>query len=607
MASSAEEHNQKLYCISERDDCIRVQQRIQDLEISEARYQNLFEAVKDAILSFTPAGRVNRANSACLQILGWPTADLFDKQLADLFGAQSLAARAFERSLKGQVCSLEQDYEWPSGRQVTLALQISPIHDGQEISGVLLMARDLTEVRLRELERTQLYQGLQQSHKALEEKALALEESQRQLQEAMAEQEKVNAELRELGRLKSDFIGIASHELRTPLTFLLGALEFLQESLPAKINEDEKGLLGYAMQGGKRLSDIVDNMLDIVRLEAEGFRPQRQLTSIHPLLEQIRSELSWALKERQLRLEYAATDAWPEFLIDPVMIRRALEDVIENAIKYTPAGGLIRVAGRLRTQQSLQEELAQIRLFWPDFPVGFDWMGDYFEVSISDDGIGIPRQELAHVFERFYTAGSIEEHSSAGTLQGQGAGLGLALVKRIVRGHNGLAWVQSPGSQQETGLSQPGSCFRLLLPFERQVKKLPEQPRGDRKPRVLLIDDEPAIRRFVEVLMNKDYQLELAASGPEGLERAAQCQPDLILLDIYMQGMDGFEVCRKLKANPHTATIPVAMFTAISRKYEKEKGLAAGAVDYITKPFFPRELLQRVELLLKEHGVQIND
>jgi CheY-like chemotaxis protein len=164
-----------------------------------------------------------------------------------------------------------------------------------------------------------------------------------------------------------------------------------------------------------------------------------------------------------------------------------------------------------------------------------------------------------------------------------------------------LVWAQSPGSQQETGLSQPGSCFRLLLPFERQQERSQRQSPVEDKPRVLLIDDEPAIRRFVEVLMRNEYQLELAASGPEGLEKAAQCRPDLILLDIYMQGMDGFEVCRALKANPHTAGIPVAMFTAISRQHEKEKGLAAGAVDYITKPFFPRELLQRVEQLLKDH------
>ncbi len=602
MSPQKKQSRQNFYCIAERDDCIRVQQRILDLEISEARYQNLFEAVRDAIISLDSQGEISRANSACQQVLGWSSRDLIGKSLQELFVAQPLDSAPFQRALKGQNQLLEQFFEWPSGRQVTLALQFSPIHDGQEISGVLLMARDLTDLKLRELERGQLYEELQGSHQALEEKALALEESQRQLEVAMAEQAKVNAELRELGRLKSDFIGIASHELRTPLTFLLGALEFLQESLPGRINADEESLLKYAMQGSHRLSDIVENMLDIVRLEAEGFRPQRQPTSIYALLLEIRNELRWVLDERRLELQLAPAENWPEFLVDPVMARRALEDVIENAIKYTADAGQIRVACSLRSQESLQKDADQIRLFWPEFPAGLGWHGDFFEVTICDNGIGIPRQQLAHVFERFYTIGNLEEHSSAGTLQGQGAGLGLALVKRIIRGHDGLVWADSPGSQQETGLEQPGSCFRLLFPFEQQLSEPVLVPEIERKARILVIDDEPAIRRFIEVLMVKDYNLELAASGAEGLAKAQQFQPDLILLDLYMQGMDGFEVCRKLKADSATATIPVAIFTAVSRKHEKEKALSAGAIDYITKPFYPRELLQRVEQILKEHG-----
>lgn len=122
----------------------------------------------------------------------------------------------------------------------------------------------------------------------------------------------------------------------------------------------------------------------------------------------------------------------------------------------------------------------------------------------------------------------------------------------------------------------------------------------NKRKRILLIDDEPEIRRFVEVLLRHEYLLELAANGGEGLEAARRFQPDLILLDLFMPGMDGFEVCRQLKNDPQVRDIPVAMFTAVARKQEREKGLALGAVDYITKPFFPRDLLQRIEQILKE-------
>jgi PAS domain S-box-containing protein len=591
--------DKELYCVSGRKDCLQERQRVHDLEVSEARYQDLFEAVKDAILCFDCAGRITRANRACLQVLGWQPQSLRALSLGDLFAEQPLVGTAFRQALKGQGKSFEQLFTWPSDRQVTLSLQLEPIHAGDEVSGVLLVARDLTDGKLREIERRRLYEELQAGHKAMQEKAQALELSQQQLQQAMAEQGRANAELRELGRLKSDFIGIASHELRTPLTFLLGSLEYLEESLPEKINQDERDLLGYAMQGSQRLSDIVENMLDIVRFEAESFQPQKHTVSLHPLVQHVHKDLAWSFQERRLTLDLSPAEQWPEFLFDPMMVRRALEDVIENATKYTESGGQIQVRGRLCSRDRLLKQQEQIQLFWPEFPQGLSWQGDFFEVEVSDNGIGIPRQELAHVFERFYTVGNLDEHCSGSQFQGRGAGLGLALVKRIVRGHGGLVWAQSPGSQAETGLKKPGSCFHLLFPFETNPPAdVATSTDAAGLPRVLLVDDDVAIRRFVEVVLRDSYELELAASGPEGLEKAASSNPDLILLDLYMQGMDGFSVCEKLKADPLTRDIPVAIFTALSSKHEKERGMAAGAVDYITKPFFPRELIQRIDLLL---------
>ncbi len=466
MSSVKKQHSQQIYCVSGRDDCAREEQRIHDLEISEARYQNLFEAVTDALISVDRDGLINRANSSCQQVFRWSPSELLGKKLASLFQGYPQVVQAFLKTLQGEGQDLELPFDWATGQQVVLALRLSAITDGEDVSGALIVARDLSKEKARELERQQLYENLLASHREQKEKAQALEDSRRQLQEAMARQEKLNAELREIDRMKSDFIGLASHELTTPLTFLLGALEFLEERLPGRINEDEQSLLDYAMQGSQRLADIVENMLDIVRLDADGFHPQRESVSLCPLLTHVRSNIAKGLKERELALDCGENEDWPALSIDPGLLRRALEDLLGNAIKYTEEGGEIRVSGQVRSLESLAADAEQIRLFYPEFPENVSWEGTFFEVCVVDNGIGIPRQELPHVFERFYTVGNIEEHSSGDGSLGSGAGLGLALVKRIVHGHGGLSWASSPGSSEETGLNRPGSCFHLLLPHE---------------------------------------------------------------------------------------------------------------------------------------------
>ncbi|NCO51719.1 MAG: response regulator [Deltaproteobacteria bacterium] len=593
-------------CHTEKEECVRLRDRIREKERIETRYQNLFEAVREAIVSLSPARLVVQANLACRGILGSQPAELLGRRLEQIFPLIDLPRldSAFEDALNGHSCQLEMNYIRPSGKNVVLAVLLSPIRDADRVDGVLLTARDLTQERLHHDERSQLYRELQESHRALEEKALALEDSQRQLKIAMAEQEKVNANLLEIDRIKSDFIGIVSHELRTPLTFLLGSLEYLHESLPQRLQDDELTLLDYSMQGAHRLSDIVEDMLDIVRIEAEGFDLHLQPTNLFELLQEVRLGISWLLQERKLELVSAPEADWPKMMCDQPMLRRGLSDLLENAIKYTPDGGRIEIKSRILPHQKLP--LEQMSLFYPDLEERLSWKGDYLEIMIQDNGVGISRLDLPRIFNRFFAAGKIEEHSSSKKFRGKGVGLGLALVKRIVHGHKGLVWAESPGTLEETGVEFPGSCISLLLPLDTPAPKDKPAAAGGgvpgRRPRILLIDDEPAIRHFAEVLLDSQFELQLAADGAQGLEMACQFKPDLILLDLYMQGMDGFEVCKKLKAQALTAPIPVAIFTAVARQHEREKGLSVGAVDYITKPFFPRELLKRIHALLNEHG-----
>lgn len=608
MSSVPRADNKVEFCRAEIAECQRLRARIDEQERTEARFQNLFEAVSEAIISLSVEGEVVRANNACRAILGLRPEQLVGKTLDRIVPLTDLPRleAGFSRALQGDSGEFEISFIWPTGKEVLLALLLAPIRGADGVDGVLLTARDLTGVRLRDQERSRLYQELQESHRDLEEKALALVDSQAQLKEAMVEQEKVNANLREIDRIKSDFIGIASHELRTPLTFMLGSLEYLSESLPERLNEDERSLLDYSMQGARRLSHIVEGMLDIVRIEAEGFNLRRQQISFYPLLQEARLELNWVLKERDLELVYAPEGDWPLLLADPDMVRRALTDLLENAIKYTHEGGRIEVkALRLSARQLPREQLC---LFYPDFDP-LQWQGDYLQVLVCDNGIGISTIDLPRIFNRFYAAGKLEEHSTGSKFEGKGVGLGLALVKRIVHGHNGLVWAQSPGTAEEAGCDYPGSCVNLAFPIDLEPPPLEAGKRKvrDHKPRILLVDDEPAIRRFIEVLLTDQFDLKVACDGEQGLEMAARFMPDLILLDLYMQGMDGFDVCKKLKRQETTCDIPVAIFTAVTGKHEREMGFSVGAVDYITKPFFPRELLTRIRAILSEYGFQLED
>ncbi|NCP78535.1 MAG: PAS domain S-box protein, partial [Desulfuromonadales bacterium] len=187
-------------CHTEKEECVRLRDRIREKERIETRYQNLFEAVREAIVSLSPARLVVQANLACRGILGSQPAELLGRRLEQIFPLIDLPRldSAFEDALNGHSCQLEMNYIRPSGKNVVLAVLLSPIRDADRVDGVLLTARDLTQERLHHDERSQLYRELQESHRALEEKALALEDSQRQLKIAMAEQEKVNANLLEI-------------------------------------------------------------------------------------------------------------------------------------------------------------------------------------------------------------------------------------------------------------------------------------------------------------------------------------------------------------------------------------------------------------------------
>jgi signal transduction histidine kinase len=268
-----------------------------------------------------------------------------------------------------------------------------------------------------------------------------------QMMERMVEQrvEELNnayQTLRQLDRNKDDFIQVTAHELRTPLTVIKGYLTYLKAA-PA-IREDQKlvQITNGVLQGTDRLHQIVNSMLDVARLENQVLAPHLEKVMLGPLLRLIQKEYAEDLEARRITLSLdPEINACPPLLADPELLKKALNHVIVNAIKFTPDGGSIFIGAQ---------------------PVEVDGQGRYCEIRVRDTGIGIDPENHKLVFEKLYQLGKVELHSSGRTkFKGGGPGLGLAISAGIVKAHKGKIWVESPGYDEE---KLPGSTFIIQIP-----------------------------------------------------------------------------------------------------------------------------------------------
>ena len=261
---------------------------------------------------------------------------------------------------------------------------------------------------------------------------------------------KAYEQLERLDRTKSDFIGMVSHELRTPITSLRGSSQILLGDSAIKANPMHQELASTIYSGAVRLHEIVDSMLDVVKIDSRALQLYPKPLSIPTLIQTVRNSFSKPLEERRLTLTIKDTNDLPEVEADLDALRKVFYHLIVNAIKYTPDGGSITISGRAIAS-------------------GDQDLGEGIEVVVSDTGIGIdPRfQEL--IFAKFYQTGELALHSTSKTkFKGGGPGLGLAIAKGIIEAHGGKLWVKSPGYDEETC---PGSQFHVFLPLRQRTRQ----------------------------------------------------------------------------------------------------------------------------------------
>ncbi len=253
-------------------------------------------------------------------------------------------------------------------------------------------------------------------------------------------------QLERLDRAKSDFIAVVAHELRTPLTVLRGSSQMLLGDSAIRANEFHRQLVESINTGAARLHEIVNTILDMTKIDARALKLHTEPVSVPMQIRDVHDEFKTALLERNLTLNIEDMSSLPLIEADPDLVRKVFYQLIINAIKYTPDGGVITVSGRECAPLALGEDTPSI------------------EFIVCDTGIGIDPQFHDLIFEKFYQTGQVALHSSGKTkFKGGGPGLGLAIAKGVVEAHGGRIWVHSTGHDEE---KMPGSHFHLVLPVQ---------------------------------------------------------------------------------------------------------------------------------------------
>ncbi|MFK7809085.1 MAG: two-component regulator propeller domain-containing protein [Saprospiraceae bacterium] len=394
----------------------------------------------------------------------------------------------------------------------------------------------------------------------------------RQLEKAETQQ------LKEIDALKSRLYTNITHEFRTPLTVIMGMTDNIVD------NEKEKQLIS---RNSKNLLRLINQLLDLSKLDSG----QQKLTNIQanviPYLQYLSESFYSMAAEKNIQLKFIAEEKQLTMDFDEVKLQHIIYNLLSNAIKFTGRDNEIvfHVTKEIKNKKSV------------------------LKLCVSDKGVGIPVEKLQHIFDRFY------QIDGTSTRKGEGSGVGLALTKELTELMGGSIEVESIVGQ--------GSDFIIILPitnkasFSEVATDLPsavlidskvvegelevtseDQLLSNSNPILLLVEDNRDVAIYIKEILKKDYRIISAVNGSEGIEKAKEMIPDIIISDVMMPEKNGFELTHELKQDERTSHIPIILLTAKAADEDKITGLETGADAYLMKPFNKRELLIRLEKLL---------
>jgi signal transduction histidine kinase len=399
------------------------------------------------------------------------------------------------------------------------------------------------------------------------------------------------------------------------LTLLLAPLESLLHRFNRSLDEEARDMLVTMHSNGMRLLKLINDLLDLVRLESGRMEVKREPLEVAEFVKGLASAARQVADDKRLRLVTFVDPAVGAVLADRDKLEKVVLNLLFNALKFTPAGGQVELRAEKR--------------------------GEALVLLVADTGMGISEKNLAHVFDRFWQADGSSKRKY------QGVGIGLALVKELVEIHGGQVTVQSqegkgttfmvtlpyqkaepaqkPEAEAEaapqtapeaaTGggsvtseewlanLYRRAELFPALTPLQESLRPV-ETARNGSLPTILVADDEPDMLRFLKSQLSQHYRVLEAVDGQQAIEKASQFLPDIILLDMMMPEKDGLQACREIREHTPTQSIPVVLLTARADEETKLAALSAGASDFLTKPFSTTELHVRIKNLVESHQYQ---
>jgi len=417
-----------------------------------------------------------------------------------------------------------------------------------------------------------------------------------------------NKDLVRLDQIKDEFLANTSHELRTPLNGIIGIADSLIEGATGKLNQETNKNLGLIVSSGKRLASLINDILDFSKIRNRDLALNLKPVDLGSMVDVVLTVSQPLLKGKELVFKNDVPEDLPAVHCDENRLQQILHNLVGNAVKFTQKGEIV-ISAALTPQPPLpQGEGEEDGVSSSPLPVG---EGSGVRVTVSDTGIGIPKEKQEAIFTSFEQADASTEREYGGT------GLGLSISKQLVELHGGKIWVESqPGQGSQFNFTLPASSEKpveqqsqvstiqlqeaetAIIPVAADVKET--ETEGGEEAKVLVVDDEAVNRQVLTNLLGlQQYQIEEAADGPDALRLIEAEQPDIVLLDIMMPRMSGYEVCRKLRENAEMDQLPIIMLTAKNQAKDLEEGFKAGANDYMVKPFSRAELTARLGVHLK--------
>ncbi len=503
-----------------REQAERLGDMLRTQRIDAAKNQAILEGIADGVMVADADGRVILFNAAAERILSIDRNQVLERhqdEILSLYGNETREwlsrIDAWKRGPRVEDREAFLSHRLEVGRRY-VGVHVSPVvSQGDEFLGIVSVFRDIT------------------------------------------------AEI-EADRAKSEFVSTVSHELRTPMTSIVGYVDLLVKGAVGEMNDMQLGFLKKVKNNADRLTILVNDLLDISRIEQGRVELQLEPVALVDVVNQVVDLMRPKIEEKGQSVEVLLPADLPDVYADSARLNQIITNLVSNAYKYTPIDGKISLHAYVRD--------------------------GLMHVAVSDTGIGIAPENQQKIFDRFYR---VEDDPAV--YEVSGTGLGLAISLSLIHMHGGEIWLES--------VLGAGSIFTFSIPLAEEaptedVGSLPPSLREDSAPVILVVEDDVEVNELLRVTLESEgYDVVTARSGEEAIRIARERLPDFISLDIRLPDLDGFEVMQLLKREPETADIPVAIVSVVS---DRAHGLELGAVAYLNKPLDAQKLLDVIQQTL---------